>query len=181
MFNKSLEIIETREFFGFEPSQIEVLLHPQSLVHALIGFNDGGLMAHVGPADMRHAIGYALHYPERRKLPVERLDFAQIGKLEFRAPSEARWPALRLAREVMEMRGLAGAIFNAAKEQALDAFLAHEIRFTDMAVVVAEVLDAMEGDNAVKCDRLRLEDVIETDHVARIRAAEAAARINMDA
>ncbi|NDR55067.1 1-deoxy-D-xylulose-5-phosphate reductoisomerase [Aliiruegeria sabulilitoris] len=181
MFNKSLELIETREFFGFDPRQIEVLVHPQSLVHALIGFNDGGLMAHVGPADMRHAIGYALHYPHRRSLPVERLDLARIGKLEFREPSEARWPALRLAREVMAMRGLAGAVFNAAKERAMDSFLAREIRFTDMAVVVEEVLSAMEGENALKCDRMCLEDVIETDHVARMRAAEAAARINMDA
>ncbi len=181
MFNKSLELIETREFFGFLPSQIEVLVHPQSLVHALVGFQDGALMAHVGPADMRHAIGYALHYPKRQKLPVERLDLAAIGTLEFRAPCEARWPALRLAREVMETRGLSGAVFNAAKEQALDAFLAREIRFTDMAVVVEEVLHAMDRENALKCDRMRLEDVIETDHVARIRAAEAASRIKMDA
>ncbi|MDV7141495.1 1-deoxy-D-xylulose-5-phosphate reductoisomerase [Tropicimonas sp. TH_r6] len=181
MFNKSLELIETREFFGFLPEQIEVLVHPQSLVHAMVGFKDGALMAHVGPPDMRHAIGYALHYPERRDLPVDRLDLAKVGTLEFRAPCDARWPALRLAREVMEIRGLSGAVFNAAKEQALDAFLAREIRFTDMAAVVEEVLHAMDRENALKCDRMRLEDVIETDHVARIRAAEAASRINMDA
>uniref|UniRef100_UPI0026356116 1-deoxy-D-xylulose-5-phosphate reductoisomerase n=1 Tax=uncultured Lentibacter sp. TaxID=1659309 RepID=UPI0026356116 len=83
MFNKALELIETREYFGIEPEKIEVLVHPQSLVHALVGFQDGGLMAHVGPPDMRHAIGYALHYPERARLPVERLDLARIGQLEF--------------------------------------------------------------------------------------------------
>lgn len=181
MFNKSLELIETREFFGLSPRQIEVVVHPQSLVHALVGFNDGALMAHVGPADMRHAIGYALHHPKRRELPVERLDLVKIGRLDFREPCEKRWPALKLAREVMETRGLAGAVFNGAKEEALDAFLAGTIRFTDMAAVVGEVLDAMDRENALKCDRMRLEDVIETDHVARIRAAEAAARINMDA
>lgn len=181
MFNKSLELIETREYFGFDPAQIEVLIHPQSLVHALVGFRDGALMAHLGPADMRHAIGYALHHPERQSLPVERLDLARIGQLDFRAPCETRWPALRLARETMEIGGLAGAVFNAAKERALDSFLAREIRFTDMAAVVEEVLSAMDHENALKCDRMCLEDVIETDHLARRRAAEAARRIKMDA
>ena len=115
------------------------------------------------------------------RFPVERLDLAKIGKLEFRAPDEARWPALRLARAVMRMRGLAGAAFNAAKETALDAFIARQIRFTDMAAVVEEVLNALDGENALKCERMRLEDVLETDHLARIRAAETAARMTMDA
>ncbi|WP_068116898.1 1-deoxy-D-xylulose-5-phosphate reductoisomerase [Tropicimonas marinistellae] len=181
MFNKALEVIETREYFGFSPAQIEVLVHPQSLVHALVGFNDGALMAHVGPPDMRHAIGYALHYPERRRLPVERLDLAKIGQLDFRAPCERRWPALRLAREVMGRGGLSGAAFNAAKEQALDAFLARQIRFTDMAAVVEEVLNAMDGDGALKCDRMRLDHVMETDHLARKCAAEAVLKIGTDA
>ncbi|RYH10342.1 1-deoxy-D-xylulose-5-phosphate reductoisomerase [Tropicimonas sp. IMCC6043] len=180
MFNKGLELIETREFFGFQPAQIEVVVHPQSLVHALVGFRDGALMAHVGPPDMRHAIGYALNYPQRRSLPVERLDLVEIGALEFRAPCEIRWPALRLAREVMEIRGLAGAAFNGAKERALDLFLAGRIGFTDMAAVVESVLEAMQAEDALKCDRMRLEDVIETDHFARKRADEAARRINKD-
>ncbi|MEM8980368.1 MAG: 1-deoxy-D-xylulose-5-phosphate reductoisomerase, partial [Pseudomonadota bacterium] len=118
MFNKSLELIETKEFFGVEPAKIEVIVHPESMIHALVGFNDGALMAHVGPPDMRHAIGFALHWPERKTLPVERLDLANIGQFSFRAPDDLRYPALRLAREVMEMGGLAGAAFNAAKEQA---------------------------------------------------------------
>ena len=79
MFNKALEVIETREYFGVEPEQVEVLVHPESLVHALVGFRDGALMAHLGAPDMRHAIGYALHWPERRDLPVARLDLAAIG------------------------------------------------------------------------------------------------------
>ncbi|SNS79564.1 1-deoxy-D-xylulose-5-phosphate reductoisomerase [Tropicimonas sediminicola] len=181
MFNKSLELIETREFFGFDPSQIEVVVHPQSLIHALVGFNDGALMAHVGPPDMRHAIGYALHHPERRHLPVERLDLVKIGRLDFREPCERRWPALRLAREVMRSGGVSGAAFNAAKEVALDAFLARQIRFTDMAAVVEEVLEAMERDGALKCDRMRLDHVMETDHLARKRAAEAAEQIATEA
>lgn len=141
MFNKALELIETRENFGVRPEQIEVLVHPESMIHAMVGFNDGALMAHVGPPDMRHAIGYALHWPDRRDLPLERLDLAQIGALTFRAPDDRRWPALRLAREVMERRGLSGAVFNAAKETALDGFIAGQITFPTMAEVVEEVLD----------------------------------------
>ncbi len=115
MFNKALELIETREFFGVAPAMIETVVHPESMIHALVGFNDGALMAHVGPPDMRHAIGFALHYPQRKELPVERLDLAALGSLTFRPACEDRWPALRLAREVMARGGLSGAIFNAAK------------------------------------------------------------------
>ncbi len=147
MFNKALELIETREYFGVSPSQIEVLVHPQSLIHAMVGFRDGALMAHVGPPDMRHAIGFALHYPERRDLPVERLDLAAIGQLTFRPPDEVRWPALRLAREVMARGGLAGAVFNAAKETALDGFIDGRLGFAAMAGVV-EVRSRRRG-----CDR----------------------------
>lgn len=172
MFNKALEVIETREFFGFEPEQIEVLVHPQSLVHALVGFHDGGLMAHVGPADMRHAIGYALHQGQRAALPVERLDLAAIGQLEFRAPDEQRWPALRLAREVMEMGGLSGAVFNAAKEAALDGFIGGALKFTEMAEVVEQVLTELCGQSGLINANMTLDNVAQADHVAR-KAAQA--------
>ncbi|MBV0911983.1 1-deoxy-D-xylulose-5-phosphate reductoisomerase [Anianabacter salinae] len=177
MFNKSLELIETREYFGIDPARIEVLVHPESLIHALVGFRDGALMAHVGPPDMRHAIGYALHWPDRRHLPVERLDLAAIGQLTFRAPDEARWPALRLAREVMQTGGLAGAVFNAAKERALDAFIAGEIGFTRMAEVVEATLNGLSGELAASGGGFDLEAVADMDHLARERAgAEARLR-----
>jgi 1-deoxy-D-xylulose-5-phosphate reductoisomerase len=167
MFNKALEMIEAREFFGLTPAQIEVLIHPQSLVHALVGFNDGALMAHVGPPDMRHAIGYALHWPERRALPVAALDLAAVGVLEFRAPDEVRSPALRLARVVMDEGGLAGAIFNAAKERALDHFIVGRIGFLDMAPLVEAVLERMlAGPDAARGD-LTLDRVAHMDHLAR--------------
>jgi 1-deoxy-D-xylulose-5-phosphate reductoisomerase len=170
MFNKALELIETREYFGVEPEQIEVLVHPESLIHAMVGFRDGALMAHVGPPDMRHAIGYALHWPERRALPVERLDLARIGQLSFRAPDLARWPALRLAREVMRMGGLAGAAFNAAKETALDGFIAGRIGFLDMAHVVEEVLTALSGRSGQIDAAMTLDNVAAMDHLARQEA-----------
>ncbi len=167
MFNKALELIETHEYFGTEPERIEVLLHPESLVHALVGFHDGALMAHVGAPDMRHAIGYALHWPERRALPVPRLDLAQVGQLNFRAPDEARYPALRLARAVMARGGLSGAVFNAAKERALDAFIAGRIGFLDMAGVVEQVLDRFEAQAGLIDAAMTLDNVVQTDHLAR--------------
>lgn len=170
MFNKAMELIEAREFFDFTPAQIEVLVHPQSLVHALVGFCDGGLMAHVGPPDMRHAIGYALNWPQRRPLPVDALDLAAVGRLEFCAPDETRYPALRLAREVMAEGGLAGAIFNAAKERTLDHFIAGRIRFTDMGAIVEEVLTALVATPQARNDAPTLDLVAHMDHLARHRA-----------
>lgn len=170
MFNKALEVIETHEFFGIDPARIEVLVHPESMIHALVGFNDGALMAHVGPPDMRHAIGFALHYPQRRELPVDRLDLAKIAQLSFRAPDEARWPALRLAREVMEAGGLTGAAFNAAKERALDRFIARDIGFLDMAHVVEEVLTRLSGQSGLIDAAMTLDNVAQVDHLARDEA-----------
>ena len=166
LFNKALELIETHEYFGIAPDKIEALVHPESLIHAMVGFSDGALMAHVGPPDMRHAIGYALHWPKRRDLPVERLDFAQIGQFTFRAPDEERYPALRLAREVMQIGGLAGAAFNGAKEVALDAFIARRIGFLDMASVVEDVIEKMSGDGLGKA-AIDLDTVQNTDQDAR--------------
>ena len=108
-----------------DPDQIEVILHPESLIHSMVGFRDGAIMAHMGAPDMRHSIGYALNWPVRAELPVARLDLALVSQPSPSAPPIwTRYPALRLCREVMATRGLAGAAFNAAKEVALDHFLA---------------------------------------------------------
>ncbi|MFN3281406.1 MAG: 1-deoxy-D-xylulose-5-phosphate reductoisomerase [Tabrizicola sp.] len=176
MFNKALEVIETREFFGVAPDQIEVIIHPESLIHSMVGYRDGAIMAHMGAPDMRHSIGYALNWPERAPLPVARLDLARIGQLTFRAPDLARYPALRLAREVMARRGFAGAAFNAAKEVALDHFLAGDIGFMDMAGVVEATLEVLDPDLGRDSDRMTLEDVQAVDHLARQKAGEIARR-----
>ena len=175
MFNKAMEIIETHEFFDVTPDQIEVLVHPQSMIHALVGFNDGALMAHVGPPDMRHAIGFALHHPQRQPLPVERLDLAAIGQFEFRAPDARRWPALRLARETMQYGGMMGAVFNAAKESALDGFIAGQIGFTQMADVVEDTLSHMNDAGGPVHAAMTLDNVLQVDHLAR-KAAQAVIR-----
>ncbi len=176
MFNKALEVIETREYFGVEPEQIEVLVHPESLVHALVGFRDGALMAHLGAPDMRHAIGYALHWPERRDLPVARLDLAQIGQLNFSTPDLIRYPALSQASGVMQRGGLMGAVFNAAKERALDHFIAGDIGFTDMAEITARVLERVETQSGLIDSAMTLDNVTQIDHIARKSADVAAAQ-----
>ncbi|MFY0680432.1 MAG: 1-deoxy-D-xylulose-5-phosphate reductoisomerase [Thalassovita sp.] len=167
MFNKALEVIEVREFFGVRPEQIEVLVHPESLVHALVGFRDGALMAHLGAPDMRHAIGYALHWPERKDIPVNRLDLAQVGQLNFRAPDFQRYPALRLAWDVMDMGGLSGAVFNAAKERALDFFIAGRVGFMDMARIVEDVLERISASPSQINADITLDNVLQIDQLAR--------------
>ncbi len=166
LFNKALELIETKEYFGFSSDQIEAVIHPESLIHALVGFNDGALMAHLGPPDMRHAIGFALHWPDRKHLPVDRLDLADIAQLTFRPACAERHPALALARRVMEEGGLSGAVFNAAKERALDHFIGRRIGFLDMARLVEEVFEKMSKGGLGKA-AITLDSVREADHVAR--------------
>ena len=177
MFNKAMEVIEAHEFFALTPDQIEVVIHPQSIVHALVGFNDGAVMAHLGAPDMRHAIGYALNWPNRAHLPVARLDLATLGSLTFTAPDLARFPALRLCREVMATGGVAGTIFTAAKETALDAFIAGQIGFMDMAGVVEGALSRLTSEIAITDVPSALEQVLQIDHLTRVRAAELAAQM----
>ncbi|MCK0166540.1 1-deoxy-D-xylulose-5-phosphate reductoisomerase [Jannaschia sp. S6380] len=176
MFNKAMELIETHEFFGLPPDRIDTVIHPQSIVHALVRFRDGATMAHLGAPDMRHAIGFALNWPERRDLPVALLDLAETGRLDFRAPDLARYPALRLAHRVMEAGGLAGAAFNAAKEAALDLFIDGRIRFTDMAPLVATVLDRLATEDRLEAATMTLDMVQQTDRVARDTARAVAAQ-----
>ncbi len=170
MFNKALEVIEAKELFHLAADQIEVLIHPESRVHALVGFTDGAIMAHLGVHDMRHAIGYALHWPERRDLPVDRLDLAALGRLTFRAPEADRYPALGLAYRVIARGGLSGAAFNAAKERALDAFIARRIGFMDMAEVVARVLDRLDAAPGPIDAPFELDNIVAIDHLARCEA-----------
>ena len=177
MFNKGMELIETKEFFGIDPAKIEVLVHRESLIHALVGFTDGALMAHVGPPDMRHAIGYALHWPARGHVPVERLNLANIGSLSFEHPDPVRFPALRLAADVMEIGGLAGAVFNAAKERALDLFIDGRIGFLDMARIVEMTINKMSANDGLQNAQVSLDNVMHIDALSRIRADEAVAKL----
>ena len=172
MFNKALEVIEAKELFLLSTDQIEVLVHPQSYVHAIVGFCDGGMMAHLGPPDMRHAIGYALSYPNRKTLPLEKLDFAKIGSLTFMEPDKERFPAIGLAYEVMSLGGISGAVFNAAKETALDGFLSKQIGFLEMCPIVEKtIVKLCHIENSHKLEA-SLINILDIDKMARDVAAE---------
>ncbi|MDC3205594.1 1-deoxy-D-xylulose-5-phosphate reductoisomerase [Paracoccaceae bacterium] len=172
MFNKALEVIEAKELFLLSTDQIEVLVHPQSYVHAIVGFCDGGMMAHLGPPDMRHAIGYALSYPNRKTLPLEKLDFAKIGSLTFMDPDKERFPAIGLAYEVMSLGGISGAVFNAAKETALDGFLSKQIGFLEMCPIVEKtIVKLCHKENSHKLEA-SLINILDIDKMARDVAAE---------
>ena len=177
LFNKSLEVIEAKELFDLKPSQIEVLIHPQSMIHAIVGFCDGALMAHLGPPDMRHAIGFALNFPKRQNLPVKRLDLTEIGHFDFSEPDLDKYPALRLAFQVVELGGLSGALYNAAKEIALDAFICREIAFLDMAQIVERVLERNFSMSNKEVDQFSLENVLMMDQMGRIHAREEVAKL----
>lgn len=168
MFNKALEMIEARHLFRLRPDQIEVIVHPQSVIHSMVGYTDGSVLAQLGCPDMRTAIGYALSYPERCRLPVERLDFARLARLDFEAPDEVRFPALRLARRAMEEGGVQGAVLNGAKETALEAFIKGRIGFLAMAEIVERVMDALAGLPAAA----NMDAVFAADEKARRAAAE---------
>lgn len=168
MFNKALEMIEARHLFGVKPEQIEVIVHPQSIIHSMVGYSDGSVLAQLGAPDMRHAIGYAISHPRRANLPLERLDFARLARLDFFAPDETRFPALALARTAMQRGGLQGAVLNGAKEAALEAFIAGRTGFLDIADIVATVMDQLDDGRQAH----GIDDVYAADLEARRTAAE---------
>ena len=166
LFNKALEIIEAKEFFNLRASEIEVVIHPESLVHAIACFQDGGMKAHLGPADMRHAIAYALHEEKRLKLSLDEINLAEIGTLHFYEPDLEKYPSLKLGFEVVEHGGLAGAAFNAAKEEALDNFINYKLSFPGMADVVRATMDELNSRNELD-NELEIERIMELDLLAR--------------
>ena len=166
LFNKALEVIEAKEFFDFDESEIEVLIHPQSLVHAIACFCDGGMKAHIGPPDMRHAIAYALHEEKRFNLTLAEVDLSEVGTLNFEKPDLLKYPALKLGFDVVRQGGLAGAAFNAAKEQALDSFLEYKLSFLGMADVVKATMEELSSKNKLSSE-VELEAVMDIDLQAR--------------
>jgi len=169
LFNKGLEVIEAHHLFGTPYEQIDVVVHPQSIVHGMVALNDGASLAHLGHPDMRVPISYALHHPERADVPVPTLDLAALGSLEFEAPDEEAFPCLRLAREAAKAGGTAPCVLNAADEVAVHAFLNGELPFTGIPRVVEDTLEA------VPPQPLRdFANLAEADSEARRHAAGAA-------
>jgi 1-deoxy-D-xylulose-5-phosphate reductoisomerase len=145
LMNKGLELIEAHHLFSLPPQDLDVLVHPQSIVHGLIVYRDGSVVAEMAPADMRVPIAHCLAYPHRLDGPMKRLDLRAIGQLTFEAPDMDRFPALRLARAAMTDGGAAPTVLNAANEIAVAAFLAGAIRFGAIPVVVDATLEALSG------------------------------------
>ena len=145
LMNKGLELIEACHLFPVEPAQLEVVVHPQSIVHALVAYRDGSMLAQLASPDMRTPIALSLSWPNRMDAPTKRLDLVEIGQLSFERPDEARFAALGLAREAMRQGGTAPAVLNAANEIAVEAFLAGRLGFLQIAQLVAETLEVAEG------------------------------------
>lgn len=166
MMNKGLELIEAGHLFPVGLDKIEILVHPQSVVHSLVEFQDCSTLAQLGSPDMRIPIAHALAWPQRMATPCQPLDLATIGRLDFEAPDEERFPALRLARQSGEAGGALPAVLNAANEIAVAAFLERRIGFLDIAAIVERVLSGYSGKNPAT-----IADVIEVDREARQTAA----------
>ena len=164
LMNKGLELIEAHYLFGLPSSRIDVLVHPQSVIHSLVEFVDGSMLAQLGCPDMRIPIAYALAWPDRIETPAERLDLAAIARLDFEQPDFGRFPALRLAREALEAAGAAPIILNAANEVAVAAFLDGGVSFPEIAQLVEDALCGA-GFDAPRS----IGDVLEIDRVTRER------------
>ncbi|MFI5027897.1 MAG: 1-deoxy-D-xylulose-5-phosphate reductoisomerase [Solirubrobacterales bacterium] len=170
LMNKGFEAIEAHHLFGVPYEQIEVVVHPQSIVHSLIDLNDGATLAHLGHPDMRVPISYALHYPERADVDVPRLDLAAVGELAFEAPDLETFACLRLAREAGEAGGTAPCVLNAADEVAVAAFLEGRIGFEAIGAAIERVLEEMPA-----MPLTHFEDLFAVDAEARRRAEDQAA------
>ncbi|MFQ5490261.1 MAG: 1-deoxy-D-xylulose-5-phosphate reductoisomerase [Phycisphaerae bacterium] len=167
LMNKALEIIEAHWLFGLGPDCIDVLIHPESVVHAMVEYRDGSVIAQMGEPDMRTPIQYALTHPQRRPCPGKRLDFVALGKLTFEQPDRARFPSIDLAYQVVRQGGVAGAVLNAANEAAVELFRSGEIRFCEVVGFTRRALER-HSPQADPC----LEELLAADRWARDEVAK---------
>ncbi|MGF7186010.1 1-deoxy-D-xylulose-5-phosphate reductoisomerase [Desulfitispora alkaliphila] len=162
MMNKGLEVIEAKWLFGLDNEKIEVVVHPESIVHSMVQYLDGSFLAHLGSPDMRIPIQYALTYPARMKTEVERLNFTKLASLTFEAADEEKFPCLKLAYDAMKIGETMPAVMNAANEIAVDAFLNRRIKFTEIPLLIQQ---CMKEHNPIK--NANLDDVLKADNWAR--------------
>ncbi|KIL98901.1 1-deoxy-D-xylulose 5-phosphate reductoisomerase [Paramagnetospirillum magnetotacticum MS-1] len=162
MFNKGLELIEAHHLFDMPEDKIDIVVHPQSVIHSLVAYVDGSVLAQLGSPDMRTPIAYALGWPNRIEAPVPRLDLATIATLTFEAPDPVRFPSLRLAREALRAGGSAAAVMNAANEVSVAAFLGRRIGFLDIASIVERTVAGV-----THCELTSIDDVLAQDAEAR--------------
>lgn len=169
LMNKGLELIEAAWLFNLPPDRLDLVIHPQQAVHALVSYSDGSMLAHLGPPDMRVSVGHALAWPDRMVLDVPRVDLASLSQLNFEAPDTTRFPALRLAREAFQAGPAHTAALSAANEVAVAEFLAGSIRFLDICRVVEEAMTLLEGTEAglIAKTPTSFADVAAVDQAAR--------------
>jgi 1-deoxy-D-xylulose-5-phosphate reductoisomerase len=171
LMNKGLELIEAHHLFALPSQSIDILIHPQSIVHGLVEFRDGSVVAQLGAPDMRIPIAHCLAWPERISAPVPRLDLARVATLSFEHPDLERFPALRLARRALERGGGTPTVLNAANEVAVEAFLAGQLGFAAIAALVEAALEAAERRDLLG-EPATVENALAVDHIARSLAAE---------
>jgi 1-deoxy-D-xylulose-5-phosphate reductoisomerase len=167
MMNKGLELIEAHHLFGLPSEQLDVLVHPQSVIHSMVEFVDGSVLAQLGSTDMRIPIAHVLAWPERMETPAQKLDLARIGSLSFDAPDLDKFPALRVARQAMEAGGASPIVLNAANEEAVSAFLSRRIGFLAIVDTVEEALARMDAPKPRS-----IADVIDIDQRTRALASD---------
>ena len=173
MMNKGLELIEAAYLFDVPESRIDVLVHPQSIIHTLVAYDDGSVLAQLGLPDMRTPISYALSWPNRMPLPgLERLDLAKIGRLDFLPPDPQRFPALRLARTAVSAGGGAPVVLNGANEVAVAAFLQRRIGFLTISEVAEQVLEDFLTSHAGAAGPATFDEVYDLDRWVRQRTLE---------
>jgi 1-deoxy-D-xylulose-5-phosphate reductoisomerase len=166
MMNKGLELIEAHHLFAIDDDRLDALIHTQSLVHCLVEFCDGSLVAQFARPDMRVPIAQSLYWPDRRDTPRDRFDYARLAEIDFRAVEPERFPAFMLARDALRRGGLAPAVLNGANEAAVEAFLAGRIHFLDIARTVADTLERAERDGLFG-KPMTLESALAADRIAR--------------
>ncbi len=169
--NKGLELIEARHLFALEPDELDIVVHAQSVVHGLVEFRDGSVIAQLGSPDMRIPIAHCLAYPERIGTPAQRLDLARISNLTFEEPDPARFPALRIARQALVAGGAAPTVLNAANEIAVAEFVAGRLGFTGIPALVEATLEAAERGGAM-AEPQSVEQAVAIDHTARRLAGQ---------
>ena len=167
MFNKALELIEAMHLFELKFSEVEVIIHPQSIIHSMVNFKDGSTSAQMSLPDMRGPISYALNYPKRLDINLENIDFTETNALEFIKPDKKKFPALNIVEKVGKNLDL-GVIFNAAKEIALDRFISGEIAFLDMAVLVEKTLEESSLINKITKKPKNLSEILDLDELTRV-------------
>jgi len=177
LMNKGLELIEASYLFDRPSNEIDIIIHPQSIIHSMVEYVDGSVLAQMGSPDMRTPIAYALAWPERMVTDVKTLDFAEVAKLEFFAPDPQKFPALRLARAALEAGGMAPTILNAANEIAVAQFLQGDLAFLHLTKCIETVLEHFQRETSFAKAPQTLEDVLEIDKRARIKANEVANKL----